>query len=391
MTGRTNEEAVSVIVGTLLLILITVTAAAGLAIMVAQLQKNEMDQQSHIAAVKSEQIDILNPGLTNDASAWSQTHPPAWNQIPFNVSGNQSWKNWSSVTISLSNLNTDDVNVIGIAINDHYTRNFTAITTAPIPVRVPYNISDHDYLKIPGSKSQKIQINITDDFPSPLYINDGDPVKITVMTSLYNTFVKNCRPPNPVIHTKTETEDYDAIQRRVLFLDGSASTADNGIADWNWTIVSAANTVPPGTWTDSSNHTTSYSRGETVRVSPMDPGPFRIVLKMTDDVGMTRVSDPVDIPADQNYVPVSNVYASSLRNLNQSFVNVTVKDINGKPVSGVTVNFAMGSNPYNNITFSPYFAQTDSAGNATTIATDGIGTIKVIYGKFPVIDVPVGL
>jgi hypothetical protein len=390
MTGRTNDDAVSVIVGTLLLILIAVIAAAGLAIMVAQLQKNEMDQQSHIAAVKSEQIDILNPGLINDPSAWNQSHPGAWDETPFNVPGNHSWKNWSSITFSLSNLNTDDVKVIGIAINDHYTRNFTSITNSPVPVRVPYNISDHDYLTIPGSKSRQVQINFTDDFPSSQYINDGDQVKITVMTSLYNTFGKICKPPNPVIHTKTETEDYDAVQRKVLFLDGSASTADNEVVDWNWTIISAANTIPPGTWTDTSNLTTSYSRGETVRISPMDSGPFRITLKVTDDVGMTQVSDPVDIPADQNYVPVSNVIANSYAP-NQSVVVATVRDINGNPVPGITVNFAIGSNPFNNLIFSPYYNVTDSAGKTTSFVSNGNGTIKVIYGKFPVIEVPVGL
>jgi len=142
---------------------------------------------------------------------------------------------------------------------------------------------------------------------------------------------------------------------------------------------------------DISNVTVNYSRGKIVRVSPPDQGPFRISLKVTDDVGMTRVSDPVDIPADQNYVPISNVYAGSSQNLlNQSVVNVTVKDINGKPVPGVIVNFAFGSNPFNNLTFGPYFSVTDSEGNATTV-TAGIGTIKAIYGKFPVMEVPVGI
>jgi hypothetical protein len=72
------------------------------------------------------------------------------------------------------------------------------------------------------------------------------------------------------------------MQRHVLVLDGSASTADNEVVDWNWTIESAANTVPPGTWTDTSNLTTSFSRGKTVRLSPPNAGPFRITLKVTD-------------------------------------------------------------------------------------------------------------
>jgi hypothetical protein len=122
----------------------------------------------------------------------------------------------------------------------------------------------------------------------------------------------------------------------------------------------------------------------------MDPGPFRIILKVTDDAGMTQNSDPVDIPADQNYVPVSNVIANSYAP-NQSVVVATVKDINGNPVPGITVNFAVGSNPYNNLIFSPYYNVTDSAGKTTSFVSNGNGTIKVIYGKFPVIDVPVGL
>jgi hypothetical protein len=384
MTGRTNEEAVSVIVGTLILILITVTAAAGLAIMISELQKAEMDRQSHLAAVKGEQIEVLNPSLTND--------PLAWNRTPFNVTADQSWNNWSSITFSLSNLNTDNVDVIGIAINDQYARNFTVLTDSPPLHRISYNMSDHDYLKIPGSGSQKIQINFTDDFPSTQYIAEGNQVKIKVMTSLYNVFEKSFRPPNPVFLTKVETEDLGAIQRDVLVLDGSASTADNEVIDWNWSVTSGANTIPvPGTWTDTSDLTTVYSRGKIVRISPPDKGPFRISLKVTDDVGMTGVSNPVDIPADQNYVPISNVYASSSKDpWNQYVVNVTVKDINGKAVSGVIVNFALGSNPYNNLTFTPYFSATDNEGTATTLVTTGIGTIKAIYGNFPVMEVPVG-
>ncbi|MDI9633490.1 MAG: hypothetical protein QFX32_05460 [Methanolinea sp.] len=53
-----DERAVSVIVGTLMLILVTVTAAAGLAVMVSQMQKEEMNRQTHQAAVKNELLKI---------------------------------------------------------------------------------------------------------------------------------------------------------------------------------------------------------------------------------------------------------------------------------------------------------------------------------------------
>jgi hypothetical protein len=384
MAGLQNESGVSVIIGTLLLILITVTAAAGLAIMVSQMQKDEMNRQSHLAAVKSEKIEILNVGLKNDRVAW--------NQSPFNISENLSWNNWSSVTLTLSNLNTDDVKVIGIAINDRYTRNYSTLTDTPLSVSVPYNISNHEYLTLPGTKSQKVRINFTDDFPDPRYIADGDQITVKVITSMYNVFEKTFKPPNPVFLTKIVTEDLGTIERRVLVLDGSASTADYAVIDWNWTIDSGAYTYPsPGNWTDISNLMRTHSQGSVVRLNPSDQGPFRIRLKVTDNIGMSRTSDPVDIPADQNYVPVANVNPVVIFSsvLNQTIVNVTLLDINGGPVPGKTVNFAIGSNPYNNLTFYPYYNVTDETGTATTSILNGTGTIKVIYGKF-LFEVPVG-
>jgi len=386
MAGIQNESGVSVIIGTLLLILITVTAAAGLAIMVSQMQKDEMNRQSHLAAVKSEKIEILNIGLKNDRVAW--------NQSPFNVTENLSWNNWSSVTLTLSNLNTDDVKVIGIAINDRYTRNYSTVTDTPIPVRVSYNLSNQEYLTLPGTKSQKVQINFTDDFPAPRYIADGEQITVKVITSMYNVFEKTFKPPNPVFLTKILTEDLGTIERRVIVLDGSSSTADYAIVEWNWTIDSAANTYPsPGNWMDTSNQTNTTHKGSIVRVSPSDQGPFRIRLKVTDNVGMSRISDPVDIPADQNYVPIANIKPDVIPfwiNLSVNYnVTVTLRDINGNPVPGQMVNFVTGSDPYHNLTFSPYYSLTDNNGNATTSVTSGIGTIKAIYGKF-VVEVPVG-
>jgi FlaG/FlaF family flagellin (archaellin) len=383
MAGIQNESGVSVIIGTLLLILITVTAAAGLAIMVSQMQKDEMNRQSHLAAVKGEKIEILNIGLKND--------PGAWNQSPFNVTENQSWNNWSSITLTLSNLNTDEVRVIGIAINDRYTRNYSTITDTPLSVPVPYNVSNHEYLTLPGTKSQKVRINFTDDFPDPRYIADGEQVTVKVITSMYNVFEKTFKPPNPVFLTKIITEDLGTIERRVIVLDGSASTADYAVVDWNWTVDSGAYTYPsPGNWTDTSNLMRTHSQGSVVRINPSDQGPFRIRLKVTDNIGMSRTSEPVDIPADQNYVPVANVNPVVIFSsvLNHDIVNVTLLDINGGPVPGKTVNFAIGSNPYNNLTFYPYYNVTDETGTATTSILNGTGTIKVIYGKF-LFEVPV--
>ncbi|HUK92920.1 MAG TPA: hypothetical protein VLU98_02665, partial [Methanomicrobiales archaeon] len=60
MVSSGKEDGVSVIIGTLMLILVVVTAAAGLALMVSSMQKDAMTRQAHIADVGAEQLTIQN-------------------------------------------------------------------------------------------------------------------------------------------------------------------------------------------------------------------------------------------------------------------------------------------------------------------------------------------
>jgi hypothetical protein len=377
MAGIQNESGVSVIVGTLLLILITVTAAAGLAIMVSQMQKDEMNRQSHLAAVKSENIEFFNIGLKNDRDAW--------NQSPFNVEENQSWNNWSSITLTLSNLNTEDVKVIGIAINDHYARNYSTVSDSPVPVRIPFNLSNQEYLTIPGTNSQKVQINFTNDFPAiPFTIPTDSQIRVRVMTSIYNTFEKTFKPPNPIFETNIETEDLGVTQRDVIVLDGSRSTADNSVVQWDWLILDRSNAA---SWDDVANIINTSEKGKMVRFYPNSTGPLRVRLTVTDDVGMTRTSSPVDIPVNTRFVPPANLNAE----YNAPLIKVSVKDINGNPVSNITVNFLKGSDKYGNLTLDRYYNTTDLSGTTFANITEGQGTVKVIYGKLSPVEINVGI
>jgi flagellin-like protein len=379
MTGGTNDEAVSVIVGTLLLILITVTAAAGLAIMVSQMQKDEMNRQSHLAAVKSENIQVLDIGLANDRAAW--------NQSPWNITADQSWSNWSSVTFTLANLNTDDTRIIGIAVNDHYSRTITAVEDTAAAGRTGYNISNADYLTLAGTRGQKVQINFTDDFPSTQYIPAGTPIRVRVMTSLYNTFEMTFKPPNPVITTHIDTEDLGVTARDVIVLDGSQSTADRTVVQWDWMVLDRGNATPVNGdyWNDAANITTVS--GKLVRLNPGTPGPFSIKLKVTDDTGMAQVSGATEIPANTRFVPPSNLNAGFNATLSQ--IQASVRDINGNPLSGITVNFVITNNPYGNLTLGRYYDITDASGTASADCTAGLGTVKIISGKLSPVEIPV--
>ena len=129
----------------------------------------------------------------------------------------------------------------------------------------------------------------------------------------------------------------------------------------------------------------------------MNPGPFRISLKVTDNIGMTGFSKTEDIPASQNYVPLNNPNPQPFcypngAGPNLTGVLVTVSDIyKNPPIQNVLVSFILGQNPYpaTPFVFNPPFNQTDSSGTVWTNVTSGKGTIKVSYGTFPAIEVPV--
>jgi hypothetical protein len=360
MAGIQNESGVSVIIGSLLLILITVTAASGLALMVSQMQKDEMNRQSHLAAVKSEKMEIHNIGLKNE---WSE-----WNRTPWNIPENQSSNNWSSVTLTLVNLNTDDVKVTGIAINNNYARNYSIVTDMPFSLS-SQNLSKYQYLTIPGTKSQKIQINFTEDYPKTT--STDSKIHVRIMTSIFNTFEKTFKPPNPVFETRIEIEDLGVTQRDVIVLDGSRSTADNSVVQWDWTIEDRSNATVI-------ENTTS---GKVVRWNPLSPGPFRVKLTVTDDAGMTRTSSPVDIPINSRFMPPANLNAEF--DNSSKLIHVSVKDIIGNPLSNITVTYVKVNDKYGNLTLDNYFSTTGSNGTTSVNVTDGQGTVKVIYGKLP--------
>ncbi|MGD0079351.1 MAG: archaellin/type IV pilin N-terminal domain-containing protein [Methanoregula sp.] len=393
MTARTGDDGVSVIVGTLLLILITVTAAAGLAIMISQMQKDAMNRQAHISAVQNEQILITGVTFESVPAAWDQAF---W---PPNGTLNQSY---NAVTFSLTNLNTEDSSVIGISVNDLYAHNFTVVSSSSQPVYIPYNFSSQDpssSLAVPASASEKIRINFTTDFFSPPpRIGPDDQVTIHVMTTLYNTFGKSFQPPNPVIQSNTVTQNLGSIQREALVLDGTQSFAanNNTIVDWNWSIQDASGTITDGApdqqgnCTDTQNLTTpNYLEGKIAHFQPNLPGPFCVYLTVQDNSGMRRSSDYVVIPSNNQFVPPANFWVQFNPNPPSYFINVTIKDISGRPVPDAVVNYIIDTNQFGNLSLDNYEGITDGNGMNSSNVTSGSGTVKVISGNFAPIDVAV--
>jgi hypothetical protein len=355
MRRRTGEDSVSVIVGTLLLILITVTAAAGLALMVSQIQKDEMNRQSHLNAVKNENVNILNVAFENNQSEWE-------------LAGVKNSQNWSSVKLTLVNLNTDDVKILGIAINGHYALNFTdkSRTDSSVLSRTIFNSTN--YLSIPATKSQDVYIdfvaNASDDpsgfvdYSGAQYFGVRNSQNIRIGTSLTNFFEKTLKPPVPLSQIKIETDDLGTVKRDALVLDGSQSSADNTVVSWNWTVYDAAFTVPQGNWSDDVNwsvHNQTYP-GKIVRVNlPNNTPYYRVTLTVWDNIGMSATSDPIGIPQGE-FNPPTNlqlainspatqvVPASPTVQYNSTY-SAQLLDINNHPVPNNVVSFIVDSNP----------------------------------------------
>jgi len=366
MRRRTGEESVSVIVGTLLLILITVTAAAGLALMVSQIQKDEMNRQTHLNAVKNENVTILNVAFENNQTEWY---------------GVQNSRNWSSVKLTLVNMNTDDVRVVGIAINDRYASNFTD------KLRTDSSVSSRNVfsgnLTIPATKSKDVYIdfvaNASDDpsglidYSQPQYFDVGNPQNIKVGTSLTNFFETTLKPPNALYKMSIESESLGTVQRDALNLDGAGSTADNSIVRWNWTIYDRSMPLDTISGNPLTNWTNQTFSGKTVRITKLNNTPnYWGTLTVTDSIGMSATSNYFSIPPDTQFNPPTRLQWDPIPSaflvsgpdcpetgpgainasciLNPSFqwirvINSTLYDLNNNPIQDTPIVFSIDNNP----------------------------------------------
>ena len=366
MLGRKPdpEEGVSVIIGTLLLILITVTAAAGLAIMVSELQKDEMDRQSHQAAVKTEELIIH--GIE-----------PQYNGT-----------NLEGLTITILNMNTGDSRVLLVGLNngtkDTYPANFTSGGNF-------YN-NTNARLEVPAAKQVRVELNSTTNFSSAPLIQSDDPLRIWVITSYYNTFERTFRAPTADFTFSIEKEDLGATERDIIILDGSASSDDGSIREWEWVVEDGSATVPIGNWSDRARITISpVSPGKTSSFLPTSTGPFRINLTVTDDSGMKDAADYKVIPKNARFFPATYLEPFTRTVSNTTEIVARVRDLQYNPVQNATVMFLKVQDVYGNLTLDKWSGLTDASGEFSASITQGTGTIRVSSGKIPPVDIPVSV
>ena len=138
-----DNRGVTVIFGTLLLILITIIAASSVAYMISTTQKQAMDLESHQQAVENENLKIVSIDPHGDGS------------------------NWQSIDLKILNLNIEDSYISAIRINDGFFLNFRAYDDSSSETFDTYNgypaiYNANHRLKIPATKSKTVHLNFSD-------------------------------------------------------------------------------------------------------------------------------------------------------------------------------------------------------------------------------------
>ncbi|SDF94249.1 flagellin N-terminal-like domain-containing protein [Methanolobus vulcani] len=136
-----DNRGVTVIFGTLLLILITIIAASSVAYMISITQKQAMDLESHQQAVENENLKIVSIDPHGDGS------------------------NWESIDLKILNLNTQDSYISAIRINDGYFLYYRAYdTVSAFDVYKDYTAiySANHRVLVPATKSKTLHLNFSD-------------------------------------------------------------------------------------------------------------------------------------------------------------------------------------------------------------------------------------
>jgi hypothetical protein len=362
---RPDDSGASVIIGTLMIILVVVIGAAGLALMMSTAQKEQMNRQAHQNAVKNEKLDIDRIVLLPNTTTPDK---------------------WAFVNFTIVNMDINDATVTIVGLYDQVNRTYryptsvaarssigsAALYTLMLEGSTPrYADTAGIMLRIPGKKSLDICINLSNfSEPAPV-LQTRDEIRLILYTLLLNNFEKRFIPPIPLMKITVETEDLGVARRDYILLDGSGSSDDGSITSWNWTVKDDG---------------PRYYEGKTVQVRFASEGPFTVNLTVTDDTMMKGITADYRIPSNPKFNPPTSLAVNATL---YPTISARITSIEGAGVISAPVDFLIDANPFGNITLSVYSNTTDALGYASTSVSGGPGRIKVVSGDLPPVYVPV--
>ena len=215
-----DSNAVSEVVGALMLVLVVVIAASSFAVFISQQQKIQQDNQ----LIKDEQsgesllISSLKTNISEDGTFWT------------------------SLNASISSLHQGNSNIDQISINKHVLRSFHVARFNETTSTFEY-VKYYYYQQFTITSQQTVNINVsTSDFlETGLKISTNGAIALDLYTAYSNEFSKVFYSPAPIISINVESQwnstTTDPHFDSYLILDGSQSDqpGDSTIIKWNWT------------------------------------------------------------------------------------------------------------------------------------------------------------
>jgi PKD repeat protein len=347
--------------GAMLLILITLVAAASLAVIVSQAGKQQADRQAHQAAVANENLAIT--GIDPEIN-------------PADISS------INSLFITVQNLNIDPSRLMTIYVNDKPCHNYSLVSINGIQNSgwkdnwaFNYNLTSR--YDIPAKATVVFNLNLTAmtdvsvpwDFPNGMTARIDHSITIKIMTSYINVFNRTFSSPNAVASVKVLTQDLGNFKRDYLYLDGSGSTSDDSIVGWTWNIFNATNY---------NNLTQVYGKTSTVYLN--FTGPLRVNLTVTDSNNLTSTSDNILIPQNDAFSPPAHIlWQQNTDNTNN--YTLTVVGVDGNPIGNMLINMIPQYDRWGNLTLDRTFGYTNNDGTFNFTVLQGSGTLVATAGN----------
>ncbi len=394
-----DSKAVSEVIGALMLITIVVISASALGYYLAIVQKEEIERESHLRAVESEKLDIVNVELDQKERLFeivNRTSGEVYGislncekDCYFQICGqecrivkiygdkllgrmnatlkdekiflneNGDWEfrisKWNILNITVRNLNTQDSIIKGIKLNNKWVKEWKVNGNV-------YNISNP--LKIPAKSGVEISIGI-----DSLEISRNEPLTVELMTGLYNFFTFRLNVPDVEVGVEARVEEYSTYSREVFKFSNTKSNSFENI--WILYIhTSDGNLMIPKIGI-SMNYapeillTSPYFSD--INICNLNLNKFSLQAIVIDSKGILSLSEVKSI-STRDVDPPTIIKTS----YNQNKIAVKIENAFGCGKSGEVVFFT----PFGNTTLNKTVAITNESGEAF-VEFNGDGIVEV--------------
>jgi hypothetical protein len=224
-----DNRGVTVVFGTLLLILVTIIAASSIAYMISTTQKQAMDLESHQKSVENENLKIVSIDPHGNGSSWE------------------------SIDLKILNLNIEDSYISAIRINNGYFLHFRAYDDSSGEFDTyngyPAVYTANHRLEIPAAKSKTVHLNFSD-----IVVEGTESIGTSAWTNNSKDFVYTLKK-----------HPWDAYGEYPFIFNVSYANGTNCIENGNLTIdnetrkITFLGTGSGGSLTNTSNYNINYT------------------------------------------------------------------------------------------------------------------------------------